>query len=89
MTETTNAETAQAATQSAALPRRAPTLIGIFGPDNDLTALVRLPSGDIARLRPGDMLDRGTITAIAPDRVIVQTGPQTDSLRFPDVRKTG
>ncbi|MFD1509321.1 pilus assembly protein PilZ [Lacimonas salitolerans] len=54
------------ATRQAALPGRTPILIGTFGAAEALHALLRLPSGQVARVSPGDQVDGLHVTAIAP-----------------------
>ena len=82
----TNETTAQAATNQATLPAGKLVLIGIFGPKADLEALVRTRRGKIERVKRGMRLHNATISAIAPDRIVLSDGPTTEILTFPDAK---
>lgn len=62
--EPTATSVADIATQSATLPGRTPILIGTFGATDGPEALLRLPSGRVARVSPGDRVAGLRITAI-------------------------
>ncbi len=83
MDATTNSKTAKAATNQGALPLGKLTLIGVFGPDTDLEALVRTERGQIKRVKKGSRLRRSIVSAIAPDRILLSHGPTTETLTFP------
>lgn len=84
MSAETNAFTAETATLPDALPLRGLTLVGTFGKDGRGAALVRLPSGKIRRLEPGDTLRRFRVRAIEPGRVILESQGQATALDWPE-----
>ena len=57
------------ATTTAKLDRTA--LIGVFGTEGALQALIRLPKGDIAKVSAGDSIGGAKVEAIDTDRVIL------------------
>ncbi len=59
-------------------------LVGVFGKEDALEALVRLPGGKIRKVAPGGKLRGYRVAAIAADRVILQTPGGNRTLRFPD-----
>ena len=61
-TQTTKAETL--ATTKGALSGRRLSLLGLFGPQDAMQALVRLPSGRIQTVTTGSRLPIGRIVAI-------------------------
>ncbi|MEW9922107.1 pilus assembly protein PilZ [Marimonas sp. MJW-29] len=76
--EPTPAHVAEKATQSARLPALA--LIGIFGSENALNALIREKNGTIQRVAVGDRISGQTIAAIGEDRVVLGNG---NTLKLP------
>ncbi len=72
---------ADLATETARLPALA--LLGVFGSDESPSALLRQPDGTTLRVTTGDAVDRKTVVAIAPDRVILQQGSRTRTLTLP------
>lgn len=79
----TPAKAAAAATQEGALPMGRLTLIGLFGPDTDLTALVRLSGGRIRKVRRGQRLGDGRVAGIDADGLVLQSGDRTRRLTLP------
>lgn len=84
MSEQTNAFTADQATLPDTLPLHGLTLLGTFGKDGGEAALVRLPSGKIRRVAPGDTLRRHRVRAIEPQRVILESQGQAHALDWPE-----
>lgn len=72
------------ATISDAIDLRALALIGIFGPEADLRALIRLPNGRIERVGVGDRVARQDVVAIGADAVVLARGSKTQRLAFAD-----
>lgn len=59
------------------------TLLGTFGDESALSALLRLPSGEVLRIAQGDEVWGGTIAAIGPGEVIIAQGSKTQTYRLP------
>ncbi|OIQ33605.1 MAG: hypothetical protein BM562_00860 [Alphaproteobacteria bacterium MedPE-SWcel] len=71
----TNSQTATAealATEANALPDRGLALIGLFGPQDALQGLVRLSSGRIKTVKPGERLTIGRIVGIDAEGLLVE-----------------
>ncbi len=64
------ASVARRATVENALAMRRLALMGVFGAQGARRALVRLPSGRFEKLKVGDRLDGGQVTAIGDGRLI-------------------
>lgn len=60
---------AQRATRKVDIDLGAPMLIGIFGPEDGLSAMVRLPGGRIRKVRRGERLMGRRVTGIDADGV--------------------
>jgi hypothetical protein len=58
------------------------TVIGIFGKENDLGALLRTPTGDIVRVKVGDAALGGVVKAIGQRSVIILAKGRTKHLRI-------
>tara|TARA_R110000787_G_scaffold106272_5_gene213923 strand:+ start:119 stop:388 length:270 start_codon:yes stop_codon:yes gene_type:complete len=72
---------AKLATEKATLTRTA--LIGVFGSEANLSALIRGFNGDIARVTVGDSFDRSLVSAISKDSLILARGGKTKVLKLP------
>lgn len=83
MTDTTNATTADLATQRQTLPLRKLQLIGIAGSQEARRALLRTPAGQIRTVAQGDALPQGTVVAIGYDRLILQKNSGERVLAMP------
>ncbi len=68
------------ATQENALPDRKLALIGLFGPQDNLQGLLRLPSGRIQTVAPGERLSIGRIVAIDAEGLLVERGGEVGRL---------
>lgn len=79
----TPANVADLATQSHTLDRSELTLLGVFGPVNAMTALVRLPGGRVRRVKTGDKLASGVVMAIDTEGLMLAQHGQTRLLSFP------
>lgn len=76
------------ATQEDVLPLNETSLIGVFGHDDDLRALIRYPDGGIVELAPGDMTRLGRVSAIKPGAVYLTGRGRPRVLRMPGARET-
>lgn len=74
---------AKLATRQTALPGRTPILIGTFGLEQTMQALLRLPSGRMARVSPGDRVDGLRVTAIGPGMLRGERRGQPMTLTVP------
>ena len=79
----TPANVADLATQSDKLNRNKLTLLGVFGPANAMTALVRLPNGRVRRIETGDKLAASIVVTINADGLMLAQRGQTRRLSFP------
>ena len=59
------------------------TLLGIFGPNEDLRALVRLPGGAVRTVEPGQRFGRGKIVGIDAAGLMVLKNGQTRRISMP------
>ncbi|MCU9839505.1 MULTISPECIES: hypothetical protein [Ruegeria] len=78
-----NSKVSSAATQAADIQKNALTVLGIFGPTDDMRALVRLPGGKVEQVAPGDKLRAGEILAIDDEGLMLRHGGQTRRLAIP------
>lgn len=86
--ETTPPHVARHATIQAPLDQHQLILLGIFGAESDLKALLRLPDGDIRRVETGDQVQGVTVLAIAPDHIAMGQGSVSRRLRIPGTQAT-
>lgn len=75
-------EVAKQATLLRRLNLNRETVIGIFGKENDLGALLRLRTGDIVRVKVGDTALGGVVKAIGQRSVIIVAEGRTRRLRM-------
>ena len=59
-------------------------LIGVYGAPSDRRALIRLSSGRYVKVKVGDRVDGGTVSAITASQVQYQKGSRTLSLSVPE-----
>lgn len=79
----TRASVARQATVTGALNLGRTNLIGVFGTQNARYALVRESGGRLVRVKVGDRIDGGRVTAIGQTELSYQRGGQTVQLRMP------
>ncbi len=72
------------ATQDNVLPMDETNLLGVFGTDDDLKALIRYPSGEIQRVAQGDMTRLGQVAAIKLGAVYLTNAGRERVLRMPE-----
>ena len=82
-TEEALSATRQHATSRDALDTRNLSLLGLFGPDRDMRALVRMPGGRVIRVETGTRLNGGTVSAIDADGLILQKRGKTRRIAMP------
>ena len=71
------------ATRSGALPHTGLSLLGVFGPADDLAALVRAPGGTIRRVTTGQKISAGRIVGIDENGLILEKNGRTRRLALP------
>lgn len=79
-----SASVAREATVRDAINLRDINLIGISGTPRNREALVRLPSGRLKKLKVGDTIDGGRVTAIDEQRLLYQKRGRNHTLRMPN-----
>lgn len=78
----TSASVAKQATISGAISLREINLIGIYGASSSRRALVRLSNGRMLRVKIGDRIDGGQVTAIGEGQLTYVKGGRTHVLRM-------
>lgn len=79
----TSAKVAGLATQSNAVNRRNLSLLGLYGPEDNLTALLRLPSGRTRKVQRGSRLPEGRVVAIDAKGLVLSSRGGTQLLEMP------
>lgn len=79
----TPANVAGHATTSGALERNDFALIGLFGKDGALSALVRLPNGRIQTVATGTKIPQGQVVAIDAEGLMLQKNGRTERISMP------
>ncbi|WP_424986084.1 hypothetical protein [Microbulbifer sp. S227A] len=74
---------AKMATTDHALARGKTDLIGLFGPQNNMSALIRTPRGAIRRVEIGETLSIGRIVAIDDKGLILSKNGHNRRLTLP------
>lgn len=72
-----------AATQKGALTRNDISVLGVFGPANNLHALVRLSTGRTKEVKPGSRIGTGTVIAIDNSGLVLRQSGQTRRIDIP------
>lgn len=72
---------AQLATQAVALDRTA--LIGVFGAEKNLRAMILLPRGNTQTVSLGDRVIGGTVVAIGLDKLVLVRSDGQHVMRLP------
>lgn len=80
---TTNSQAAEHATQNNALRLGRMQLIGTFGPETDLRALLRHPDGQIETLTVGSQTAMGRVVAIAQGTLHIAQADREKILHLP------
>ncbi len=71
------------ATQTAQLSLSRLMLIGTSGPDQQMSALVRLSGGRIVKVAAGDRVDGGKVQFVAPSRMALARRGRIEILTLP------
>lgn len=79
----TPAKVAALATDSGALSLGKLTLIGLYGPTDDLSALVREPGGRFRRVKRGQKLATGRVVGIDTNGLMLEKSGRTWRLALP------
>lgn len=74
---------ARKATQSSALKHHSLSLLGLFGSNGNLSAMVRLPSGRVKTVRPGNRLAHGKVIGIDSSGIVLEKSGRTQRLEMP------
>ncbi|MFW8592643.1 hypothetical protein [Cribrihabitans neustonicus] len=81
--EQTSAKVAGLATQSNAMNRRNLSLLGLYGPEDNLTALVRLPSGRTRTVTRGTRISGAQVVAIDAEGLVLSENGTTKRVAMP------
>ncbi|OED48693.1 hypothetical protein AB838_09215 [Rhodobacteraceae bacterium (ex Bugula neritina AB1)] len=81
--EQTSARVAGLATQANAVRRSNLSLLGVFGPEDSMRALIRLPSGRTRTVKRGSRLSQGQIIAIDAHGLVLNQRGETRRLEMP------
>lgn len=71
------------ATETVVLPRNTPMVIGIFGPDQGLSAMIRMPNGRITTVHRGDKVNGRQVVRIDAKGVVVVAHGREDRFAMP------
>lgn len=82
-TSVTSAHVAQQATQANVLPHRGLNLLGLFGAENNLQAMVRLPSGRVKTVRTGSRLAQGRVLGIDQAGLVLEKSGRSQRIKMP------
>jgi len=83
ISETTPVRVARLATQTQDFRPGETLLIGLFGPQARLSALVRSSNGTIRRVEVGERLDSGRIIGIDTEGLVLEKNGETWRLTLP------
>jgi Tfp pilus assembly protein PilP len=78
-----SASVARSATQTNAINLRKINLIGVYGTSSDRRALVRLSTGRYRKVKVGDRLDGGRVSAIGESELRYVKGSRSIVLALP------
>jgi Tfp pilus assembly protein PilP len=79
----TPAKVAQMATKSHVLNNTTLSLLGVFGSDGDMQALVRHPGGRVEKIKTGERIVLGRVLAIDKDGLMVERNGQARRIGIP------
>lgn len=72
-----------AATQKGALKRNSVSVLGVFGPETQMNALMRLASGRVKQVKAGSRVGSGRVVAIDAQGVMLRQSGQTRRIAIP------
>ncbi len=79
-TSETSSYVAAQATQKDVVRTDQTLVLGVFGHDSALTALVRMPSGRVQKITPGKRLNGRVVRAIDKNGIVVQKNGELQRL---------
>lgn len=79
----TPANVAGLATQADAMNRRTLSLLGLYGPEDNLTALVRLPSGRTRKVTRGTRISGAQVVAIDAEGLVLNDNGTAKRIAMP------
>ncbi len=82
-TSETPSRVATQATQANALPHRRLSLLGLFGAENNLQAMVRLPSGRVKTVKTGSRLAQGRVLGIDASGLVLEKSGRSQRFEMP------
>ncbi len=65
------------------MPSRGLSLLGLFGVENDLQAMVRLPSGRVKTIKTGSRLGQSRVLGIDPDGIVLEKSGRSSRIEMP------
>lgn len=74
---------AETATQSGALQKNSLGLLGLYGNEGDLRAMIRLPSGRVKTVQKGSRIARSRVLGIDAKGVLLESSGQTRRIEMP------
>lgn len=77
-----NKTVTEAATQRGALDRGAVALLGVYGPQGNMQALLRMPSGRVKKIKPGSRVNSGRVAAIDDDGLIIERNGEARRMKL-------
>lgn len=72
----------KAATQSGALKRNSTSVLGVFGPQGDMRALIRTSSGRVKQVKAGARINSAKVVGIDKEGLILQKNGRTQRLNI-------
>ena len=84
MSNDTPITAAHHATEPDALDTGSLCLLGLFGPDADMRALIRLPGGRVVRVEAGSRIKGSNVVAIDADGLILLKRGKTRRITMPE-----
>lgn len=77
-----NATVNKAATQPGTLKQNSTSVLGVFGAQDDMRALVRTSSGRVKQIKTGARINSAKVVAIDKDGLILQKNGRTERLNI-------
>lgn len=71
------------ATTTAPVAKNGPMVIGVFGPEQNLTAMVRMPGGKTVTVNRGQRLRGKQVVRIDTDGLVLAQGGREERLALP------
>lgn len=74
---------AKEATQANAMPRKGLSLLGLFGAENALSAMVRLPNGRVKTVQTGSRIAQGRVLGIDAQGLVLEKSGRNHRIEMP------